>query len=264
MLTNIKSLYILKHKIFTYLGDAIKLKLLKYNKTLQKHLNLSIINYIIYSKKYIEYEEPSKTKGKEYDSYTNQLIYIGEYLNGKRSGLGKEYNEKGELIYEGKYLNNKKLKDEYNNKNKNAEINFINEENYKKEYHNGCLSFEGTYLNEKRNGKGKEYDYYGNVVFEGEYLNDKRWNGKGDFGYNNSRYEFKNGTGYIKEFDWYGKLIFESEYLNGERYLGKGKENYFIGEYIYGKKYGKLYEYNDRKKISIYWKECWVDKSEIL
>ena len=50
MLTNIKSLYILKHKIFTYLGDAIKLKLSKYNKTLQKHLNLSIINYIIYSK----------------------------------------------------------------------------------------------------------------------------------------------------------------------------------------------------------------------
>jgi len=32
----------------------------------------------------------------------------GEYLNGKRNGNGKEYNEKGKLIFEGEYLNNKK------------------------------------------------------------------------------------------------------------------------------------------------------------
>ena len=41
------------------------------------------------------------------------------------------------------------------------------------------MIFEGEYLNGKRNGKGKEYDYYGNLIFEGEYLNGKRWNGKG-------------------------------------------------------------------------------------
>ena len=44
-----------------------------------------------------------------------------------------------------------------------------------KEYH-GCydlLLYEGEYLNGKRNGKGKEYDYDGNVIFEGEYLNGK-------------------------------------------------------------------------------------------
>ena len=232
MLSNIKSLYILKHKIFPFLEDAIKLKLSKYNKTLQESLNLSIINYIIYSKKYIEYESPTKTKGKEYDGYSDQLIYIGEYLNGKRNGEGKEFNEKGDLIFVGKYLNGNRLNNEYNNENKKLENNIFNEKKYEKEYHNGCLSFEGNYINGKRNGKGKEYDYYGNVAFEGEYLNGKKWNGKGDFGYNNSKYEFKNGKGFIKEFDWYGTLIFEGEYLNGERWLGKGKEDNFEGKYI--------------------------------
>ena len=39
------------------------------------------------------------------------------------------------------------------------------------------MEFEGEYLNGKRNGKGKEYDYYGKLKFEGEYLDDKNWNG---------------------------------------------------------------------------------------
>ena len=31
--------------------------------------------------------------------------------------------------------------------------------------------FEGEYLNGERNGKGKKYDWYGELEFEGEYLN---------------------------------------------------------------------------------------------
>ncbi len=38
-----------------------------------------------------------------------KLIFEGEYLNGKRSGKGKEYDElNGKLIFEGEYLNGKK------------------------------------------------------------------------------------------------------------------------------------------------------------
>ena len=33
------------------------------------------------------------------------------------------------------------------------------------------LKFEGEYLNGKRNGKGKEYDFEGNLVNEGEFKN---------------------------------------------------------------------------------------------
>ena len=47
----------------------------------------------------------------------------------------------------------------------------------------------------KRNGKGKEYDFYRNIlIFEGEYLNGKR-HGKG------------------KEYDYKGELKYEGEYL---------------------------------------------------
>ena len=59
--------------------------------------------------------------------------------------------------------------------------------------------FEGEYLDGIRNGKGKEYDYYGQLLFEGEYLNGKRWNGK------------------EKVYNDVGELLFEGEYLNGLR-----------------------------------------------
>ena len=49
-----------------------------------------------------------------------------------------------------------------------------------KEYNfEGELEYEGEYKNEKRNGKGKEYYYNGQLRFEGEYLNDRKWTGKG-------------------------------------------------------------------------------------
>ena len=45
-------------------------------------------------------------KGLEFDENDN-LIYNGEYLNSKRNGKGKKYNE-GRLIFEGEYLNGEK------------------------------------------------------------------------------------------------------------------------------------------------------------
>ena len=41
---------------------------------------------------------------KEYNKY-DELIFEGEYLNGKRNGKGKEYSYDGKLIFEGEYLN---------------------------------------------------------------------------------------------------------------------------------------------------------------
>ena len=42
---------------------------------------------------------------KEYN-FDGKIIFEGEYLNGKRNGMGKEYNN-GELLFEGEYLNGK-------------------------------------------------------------------------------------------------------------------------------------------------------------
>ena len=80
---------------------------------------------------------------------------------------------------------------EYNDKNINNDI-----EDYKKtsgkykiaekngkgeEYilNTNIMIFEGEYLNGKRNGKGKECDFFAKFEFEGEYLNGKKWNRQG-------------------------------------------------------------------------------------
>ena len=62
--------------------------------------------------------------------------FKGVYLNGKRNGSGKEYNEDGKLIFKGEYLKGKR-----NGKGKEY-------------YNDGQLKFEGEYLNGLRNGKG--------------------------------------------------------------------------------------------------------------
>ena len=53
MLENIKSIYF-KKIIFSLLDEKAKLKIVKYNKNLQKQLDIETINYFVFTKKYIE------------------------------------------------------------------------------------------------------------------------------------------------------------------------------------------------------------------
>ena len=135
------------------MSEEKKLDIIKYNKNLQRKMNISLQYYKTISGKYVIYGENGK--GKEYNKYC-KLIFEGEYLNGKRIGKGKEYYL-GNLIFEGEYLYGKR----------NGEG---------KEYYGGRLIYEGKYANGKRNGKGKEYKD-GRLIFEGEFLNGKMWNG---------------------------------------------------------------------------------------
>jgi len=100
MLDNIKSSYSLKY-LFSFLNEKTKLKLIKYNQKLQKILDINLINYKLFSGRYIIYDKNGK--GKEYDYYGN-LRFEGEYLNGKRHGKGKEFLN-NVLRFEGEYLN---------------------------------------------------------------------------------------------------------------------------------------------------------------
>ena len=81
------------------------------------------------------------------------MIYEGEYLNGKRNGKGKEFNEIGETEFEGEYKDGKRWN------GKGVEYNS-----------NGDIEFEGEYLNGKRwNGTLIEYDIDdGKIIFSGE------------------------------------------------------------------------------------------------
>ena len=187
MLDDIKSSFFIR-ECLSILGEKRKLELIKYNNNLQNILNINIMNYKIFSGKYIIYK--SNSFAQEFSLLNDELIFEGEYLNGKRNGKGKEYDECfRNLIFEGEYLNGKRCG---------------NGKEY--DYFTRYLIFEGEYLNGKRNGKGKEYNQKGFLIFEGEYYNDKRWNGKG-YNKNNTIYEMRDGKGYLKEYNIFGGHI---------------------------------------------------------
>ena len=189
----VKSSYIIK-SIFSYLKESRKIKLVAFNKKYQNKFGIKIEDIKITSGK-LKFA-PWNGYGKEFCLKSGELIYEGEYLNGKRNGKGKEY-ENGEVIFEGKYSNGKR-----NGKGK--------------EYHyNNKLKFEGEYLNGKRHGKGKEYDGY-NIRYEGEYLNGERY-GKGKT-YSNGRMILnieKDGKG--EEYYNDGTLMFRGEFRNQKK-----------------------------------------------
>ena len=116
MLDKIRSSVILK-KIFLYQDYKRKLRLIIYNKNIQKKLNVNIIDYKRLSGKY---KDEKNDKIYEYNIYDDKLLFEGECLNGTKNGRGKEYNEDGKLIFKGEYLNGKKYKgieNEYNEDN---------------------------------------------------------------------------------------------------------------------------------------------------
>ena len=193
MLEKVKSIYFIRN-LFIYVDENKKLKLMKYNKSLQKKLALSINNYIHFKGKYIEYE--LNGKGKEY-YWDGNLYYEGEYLNGQRNGNGKEYYWDGKLYYEGEYLNGKR-------NGKGREYNGFNN-----------LIFEGEYLNGKRNGKGKGYYENGKLKFEGEYLNGKELLGN-NYDEDGNIYQCNKINGKGEEYCGYNSK-FECEYLNGQK-----------------------------------------------
>ena len=71
MLKNVKSIYLIQ-KLFSFLDEYSKLKLVKYNKSIQKNINISIINYIHFKGKYIIYI--ANKIGEEYD-YKDHLVF---------------------------------------------------------------------------------------------------------------------------------------------------------------------------------------------
>ena len=197
-------------------------------------------------------------------------MFEGEYLNEKRNGQGKAFDNKGNIIFEGKYLNEKKwngkgyyykgnikFEQEYNRGEKSEKIIMIEffkkniifegeslngQRNGKgKEYFQNELIFEGEYLKGKRDGKGKEYNFDGGK-FEGIFKKGKKWDGTGYNKNNEIEYEIieGKGIGYVKEY-FNGILIYQGGYCNCERH-GKGTEYDFLtrkpkrkGIFLYGK-----------------------------
>ena len=68
--------------IFSFLEQRKKLNMIIYNKNLQKIVGVNIKDYKKISGRYKIGEKNGK--GSEYTLNTNNLIFEGEYLNGKR------------------------------------------------------------------------------------------------------------------------------------------------------------------------------------
>ena len=127
-LKDIKSKYI-KILIFSYLDEKRKLEIIKCNKSMQNLLDIKFINYMHYSDKQIIYELNLNVK--EYNEFYDKIEFVGEYLNGKRSGLGKEYDFDGNLEFEGEYFNGKR-------NGKGKEYDYVSQK----------ITFESEYKNE--------------------------------------------------------------------------------------------------------------------
>ena len=108
-LNNIKSSYIIKN-IFFFLYEQQKLELVKYNNKLKNILFIDVNDYKQYkgdNRKILTIEKDGK--GKEI-CFSLNMIYIGEYLNGKI----KKYNFDRELLFEREYLKGKKMEKQKN------------------------------------------------------------------------------------------------------------------------------------------------------
>ena len=128
-------------KIFYNLDYKRKMKLIVHNNLMQKKVGLNSIDYRRVSGRYIK-KENNKIIG--YNSYNHEILFEGDFSNGKRNGEGKEYNEDGKIIFEGEYSDGKKWK---------GLEKVYNEDN-------GKLIFEYQYSNRIIDGEGKEYDKY--------------------------------------------------------------------------------------------------------
>ena len=216
MLKNIKASYFIK-LIYKLIDEAQKLKLIRYNKNIQKNLDISIINYKYFKGRYIKYEQNGI--GKEYNFY-NKLKFEGGYLNGKRNGKGKDYYDDGNIKFEGEYLNGIRH-------GKGKEYNIIGEIIFKGKYLNGkkwnCKMFgdnnELIFELKNRKGFGQEYSFDCIYKYVGEFFNGEK-SGKGKEYENNYPTYFSYST-HKKDIDY--ELIFKGEYLNGKR-NGKGKK----------------------------------------
>ena len=169
----IKSLFFIRY-LFFYLDEKQKLRMISYNKELQKISGVNIDDYKRISGKYKIGEKNGK--GKEYILHTTKMIFEGEYINGKRNGKGKEYDCNGQLRFEREYLNGKKWNGKgYNENEVDSEIK-EGKGLVKKYGDKGKVCLIGEYLNGEISGKVIEYNespylYY--LSFKGEYVNGK-------------------------------------------------------------------------------------------
>ena len=207
-----------------------------------------------------EFRNDGIINGKGIKIIPNNLIYKGEFLNGKYNGKGvliKNYGSifgnwedgecKGKVIfkvdnefeYEGNFENNKK--------------NGFGIEKYK-----DGSQYEGNFVNNIKNGYGK-YTFPNGELYEGNFENDL-YNGQGKYIWSleNRKYEgeFKDGIIHGKGIYTYsdGTIYngyFENGLKNGEGFIEFPDGKKYYGNWLNDESYGNGYLINGNEKIEV-------------
>ena len=111
---NLKSDYFLR-KIFDYIKDYNKLKILNYNKKIQKRINLNINNYKEYSQLYSNIEIELKLVGNKYGDFIHILEenkkYYHIYFDNSKEEIKRYHINKNEKVKTIKIIINHQVKD---------------------------------------------------------------------------------------------------------------------------------------------------------
>ncbi|CEM15729.1 unnamed protein product [Vitrella brassicaformis CCMP3155] len=152
-------------------------------------------------------------QGELRDRRDNNVIYSGDWRNGKRHGHGKELTG-GRVTYEGVWVNGEK-------KGAGVATGMWWEGHF---YH-------GPTLDGRPHGEGELRDHHDNVIFKGQWTN---------------------GRGHGEEFDTQGRVKYEGQWEHGKRH-GRGKAlddggmATYEGEWADGKRHGQgkaYYQYD--------------------
>ena len=179
---------------------------------------------------------------KEIHAETGALKYVGSYLNGKKNGVQREYDEDGNIIKSAVYIADQLLE----------EGGTIDEQgrkqgHWKAFYADGTLKYEGDYIDDERTGLWIYYYPNGRVEQKGRFRFDKE-EGSWLWTYPNGQTwreeEYINGLedGLSIEYDSAGTVIAQGEYVEGLR-----EGNWFLevgdhreeGSYFEGNRVGK-------------------------
>lgn len=166
-------------------------------------------------------QEPDATTEKleirrELDPNTGHISKVGPYLQGKKEGVHREYDEEGNVIGGGIYslgqILAEGITDDLGRRQKH----------WKFYYQTGELKEEGGYKDGKRHGNWKYYFIDGRIEQEGRFNNDKPdglWTWYYDNGQVWREEEYMRGLrdGPFKEMDKQGNVIANGKYVEGFR-----------------------------------------------
>ena len=126
--------------------------------------------------------------------WDDNKYYIGEFRNNLPNGKGIKYYSNGNILYEGNFINGKfegngkyyyEDGDYFSGEYKNGLRNGKGKEYYS----NGNIKYEGDWINDKREGNGK-YIWENGEYYIGQYKNGLK-NGKGIMFYSNGNIKYE-------------------------------------------------------------------------